>query len=456
MTNFRSGPVSARDQTEEERFTAEMNDAQTEGNAGPFFMGRLPFLLLLIPALIGAFATGFLTYRHIVLASHVGKVGQSFLCRASGRIDCDSILLTDYAVLFGYFPSAVLGLMGFAFVLWFTVNALINQRMRKVSWTLLVIYFFAAIGFSWYYAYLMMFEVDVICTWCIVCHVVNLFCLFSVVVISIKNREKFLLPEISTLAERIYFVTAGGAVALLVFFVAGMWEKSLSFEEARSKFDELANDPAVILTVLKAGPSHDVPISPGDPVFGLTTARSPIVMFTDFQCPVCVRVEALLRKLVTLNPKELKLVFKNLPLSKDCNSSILEATNFHPMSCPAARAAYAAFLLGGPRAFWQYSDLLFSNQKHLKDASLTEFAQKVGLDTSKFMELLKPDSPAAKKVQEDVELAVKFRLNSTPQLFFEGKRLPENFKGAYLVDAIEELIKANYPEKSDFKLRRDL
>ena len=432
-----------------------MNDTPTEGKPGPFFMGRLPFLLLLIPALVGAFATGFLTYRHIALAAHIGKVGGSFLCRASGRIDCDSILLTDYAVLFGYVPSAVLGLMGFAFVLWLTINALFNQRMRKVSWTLLVVYFFAAIGFSWYYAYIMMFKVDIICTWCIVSHVMNLFCLITVLVISIKNREEFLLPEISTLAERIYFVTGGIAVALLVFFVAGMVEKTLSFEEARSKFDELANDPAVILAVVKASPGYEVPIGPADPVFGLTTARCPIVMFTDFQCPVCAKVEAFLRRLVTLNPNELKLVFKNLPLSKDCNSSILEATEFHPMTCPAARGAYAAFLLGGPRAFWQYSDLLFSNQKHLKDALLTEFAQKAGVDIPKFKELMKPDSPAAKKVEEDVELAVKLRLSSTPQLFFEGKRLPENFKGVYLGYAIEELIKANYPEMSNFKLRRE-
>ncbi len=124
------------------------------------------------------------------------------------------------------------------------------------------------------------------------------------------------------------------------------------------------------------------------------------------------------------------------------------------MACPAARAAYAAFLLGGPHTFWQYSDLLFSDQKHLKDERLTEFAQAIGLDMSKFTELMKPDSPASKKVAEDVELAVKLRLSSTPQLFFEGKRLPENFKGAYLEYAIEELVKANYPEKSDFKLRR--
>ncbi len=435
-------------------FKDKMKNSPASGGAEPFFMGRRPFLLLLIPALIGTFATGFLTYRHVALTSHASAVGQSFLCRADGRIDCDSLLLTEYAVLFDYFPAAVLGLMGFAFVLWCTINALVNQRVRKLSWAFLVLYFFAAIGFSWYYAYIMMFEVDIICTWCIVAHVMNLFSLITVLVISIKNREKFSLPEISTLAERIYFVTGGIALALLVFFVAGMWEKSLSFNDAKSKFEDLANDPAVIMTVLKGAPTYEVPVGPADPVFGSPAAPYPIVMFSDFQCPVCPKVERYIRGLVTLNPNELKLVFKNLPLSKDCNRSVMETANAHSMACPAARAAYAAFLLGGPRAFWPYSELLFSNQRRLKNESLTEFAQKLGLDVSKFEELMKPDSLAAKKVAEDVEVAIKLKLGATPQVFFEGKRLPENFKGEYLVDALEELIKANHLEKSNIHLRR--
>jgi len=431
-----------------------MEDSRTSGGAEPFFMGRLPFFVLLIPALIGTFATGFLTYRHIVLTSHAGAVGQSFLCRADGRIDCDSLLLTEYAVLFEYFPTAVLGLMGFALVLWCVINALVNERMRKISWVLLTIYFFAAIGFSWYYVYLMMFEVDYICTWCIVTHIMNLFSLIVVVAVSIKHRQAFLLLEISTLAERIYFVVGGLAVFMLVFFVAGMWEKSLSFDDAKTKFEDLANDPAVILAVLKGAPTYEVPVGPADPVFGSATAPHAIVMFSDFQCPVCPKVEASVQSLVALNPNELKLVLKNLPLSKDCNKSVLAPSNPHPMACPAARAAYAAFLLGGSPAFWQYSELLFSDHKQLKNERWTEFAQKVGLDVPEFEKLMEPDSPAAKKVVDDVELAIKLKLASTPQLFFEGKRLPENFKGEYLADAIEELIKANHPEKSNFHLRR--
>jgi len=431
-----------------------MSSDDSIGENRPFFVGRFPFLLLLVPALIGTFATGFLTYRHILLSSHASEVGQSFLCRAGGRIDCDSILLTDYAVLLGYFPSAVLGLMGFTFVFWCVINGLVNQRVRKLSWTFLVLYFFAAIGFSWYYVYIMMFEVDFICTWCIVAHVMNLFSLITVVVVSIQRRQAFLLPEISTVAERVYFAIGGIAICLLVFFAAGTWEKSLSFEDAKAKYEDLANEPAVILAVLKGSPSYEVPVTPADPVFGSPEAPYPIVLFSDFQCPVCPKVERGLLRLVEQNSQDLKLVFKNLPLSKQCNKSIIEERASHAMSCPAAQAAYAAFVLGGRSAFWAYADLLFSHQKQLKSESWLEFAQKVGLDSSKFQDLMGPGSLAAQKVAEDVELAIKLRLNATPQVFFEGKRLPENFKGEYLLDAIQELVRANHPERKDFQIKR--
>ena len=431
-----------------------MSFQENLGKHRPFFAGRLPFFLLLVPALIGIFATGFLSYRHVLLASHTGAVGQSVLCRAEGRIDCDSILLTEYAVLFGYVPSAVLGLMGFTFVLWCIINALLNERMRKVSWVLLVLYFTAAIGFSWYYVYIMMFQIDIICTWCIVAHVMNLFSLITVLLISIRKRQEFVVPEISTLAERIYFVVGGIAISLLFFVMAVMWEKSLSFDEAKTKYDELANDPAVIMAVLKSSPTYQVPITSDDPVFGSPAAPYPIVFFSDFQCPVCPKTESMIRELVALNPDVLKLVFKNYPLSKECNRGIVDEGNRHPLACTAARAAYAAFLLAGPRGFWAYSDLLFNHQKQLKGEPWVEFAQKVGLDPAKFQDLMKPDSPAARKIAEDVDLGINLRLHATPQIFFEGKKIPENFRGEYLADAIEVLIKANHPEKKDLQVRR--
>ncbi|MEJ2716696.1 MAG: vitamin K epoxide reductase family protein [Deltaproteobacteria bacterium] len=417
----------------------------------PYFCGSFPFILLLILGVIGTFAAGFLTYRHILLVSETGAVGESFLCRAGARINCDAVLLTDYAMLMDYISSAVLGLMGFVFVLWCTANALVNERLRKISWIVLLLYFFAAIGFSWYFLYLMAFVVANICPWCIVVHVVNIISLVILIVVSIRKRRQFLLPEISTVGERSYFLAGGILLSLLVFFASGMWEKQLSFEDAKAKYEGLANDPVVIMAMLKSSPSYDIPISRSDPSYGLPSAPYPLVLFGDFECPVCARMEIFLVALVKRNRKYLRLVYKSYPLSTSCNDFILG--NLHPMACTAARAAYAAFLLGGNRAFLKYGNLLFQNQHRLSKAPWLKFAKKLKLDPKKFQEMMKEDSPAAKKVRKDLDLGISLKLSSTPQIFFLNKRLPENLRGAYFTGALEALIRMNHPEEKNLRLK---
>ena len=418
---------------------------------GPYFTGTLPFVLLLVLALVGVFAAGFLTYRHILLASTVGAVEESFLCKADGSVNCDAILRTDFAVLFGYIPSAALGLTGIVFAWWLILNGLLNQRARKIAWTFLILYFFAAIGFSWYYAYIMAFEVDIICTWCIVVHVVNLLSLIIVLVVAIKNRRKFLIREISTTAERIYLIAGGVLLSLVVFTSAMLWESSLSFGEVKDQFEDLANDPLVILAVLEGAPDYTIPIHAEDPVYGSPKAPYPIIFFSDFRCPVCARQERFLKQLVDKNPKVLRLVFLNYPLSKECNRVVLH--DLHPGACVTARAAYSAFLLGGSKAFWAYGDLVFENQKKLKPGMLTTFAEKLNLNKKKFQELMNPESVAAKKVEQDVQVGIELSLTSTPQMFFLGKRIPEMFYGQFLVEAMEGLIKKKNPDGSEIDLK---
>jgi uncharacterized membrane protein/protein-disulfide isomerase len=418
----------------------------------PHFVGKLPLLVLLLLGLIGLFATSFLTYRHIVLVSHTGNVGESFLCRAHGVVNCDGILVSEYAVLFNYFPSSVLGLMGFSFVVYVLLNALFNHRMRKVAWVSLVVYFFSAIGFSWYYMYIMIFEVDYLCTWCIVVHVVNALSLIIILIVSIRRRQEFLLPEVSTLGERIYFLGSGLLISALLFAGSMAAEKALSFDEAKIRYEELANDHVVIMAILRGSPTHDIPITKSDPVYGNPDAPLPIVLFSDFQCPVCPRIEEFLKRLVDLNPNVLSLVYKNYPLCTECNGFILG--NLHPAACKAAQAAYSAFLIRGAPGFWAYSDLLFSNQKKLKRNPWMEFAEYVHIDHAKFKALMEPGSQAAMKVKEDAELGAKLRLSATPQVFFQGKNIPQNFKGEYFVDALEELAVQSHPEMKNLRLKR--
>jgi uncharacterized membrane protein/protein-disulfide isomerase len=406
--------------------------------------------VVLALGLVGTFAAGFLAYRHILLVSQTGGIAESFLCRAAGKISCDAVLLTEYATLLDCISSAVLGLMGFVFVLWCTINALVNQGLRKLSWTLLTAYFFAAIGFSWYFLYVMIYKITSVCTWCIVVHVINAISLVVVLAVSIKTRREFLLEEISTPAERTYFVLGGVLLCVLIFFVAGMWEKQLSLADVKRQYEELAENPVAALAVLKASPSYDIPISENDPLYGSASAPYPIVIFSDFQCDGCAHHEVFLRLLVNLNPNLLKLVHKNYPLNTDCNK--LAVNNVHPLGCKAAKAAYAAYLLGGNRAFDVYGGLLFESRKQLDRQPWLEFARRLNLDADKFQELLNSGSRADHKLQEDLQLGAALKLNTTPSIFFEGKKLPTNFSDKLFVTVLEDLIRTNHPEHRDVKL----
>lgn len=431
------------------RISALAGDMKFEG--GPYFTTYHCFLILLVLGAIGLFAAGFLTYRHVVVVSTSGHVAESGLCRASGNINCDEILRSDYSILFGYFPSAVLGLMGFVFMLWLVLNGLVNNRSRKTAWAALLLYFFAAMGFSWYYAYVMAFEVDVICPWCIVVHVVNFVSLLVVLVVAIRNRRKFLLPEISTVAERLYLILGGVAISLLVFLGSVLWEKSLSFADVKDQYEALANDPVVIRAVIRGVPEHKIALTPDHPVYGSPNAPYTMILFSDFKCPLCARTDEFLKKLVDKNPETLKLVFINYPLEKQCNSIV--AGDLHPGACVIARAAYAAYLLGGPKAFWAYANLLFASQKKMKPEMLPQIAGQLGLDLDKFGELMKPDSIAAKKIEQDVQIGVNMNLSSTPQIFFEGRRIPETFQGQFLVEALQSLMESAGQESNVTKLK---
>jgi protein-disulfide isomerase len=67
---------------------------------------------------------------------------------------------------------------------------------------------------------------------------------------------------------------------------------------------------------------------------------------------------------------------------------------------------------------------------------------------------MRPDSKAAAKINEDVELGNKLKLQATPQIFFGGKKLPEGLKAIYLVDTLENLIRSSDPNAKELKLRR--
>ena len=106
-------------------------------------------------------------------------------------------------------------------------------------------------------------------------------------------------------------------------------------------------------------------------------------------------------------PKEVKLVFKNLPLSK------------HKFAMKAATAALAAKAQG---RFWEFHDELFENYRKVNDVKIQDIAKELGLDLERFKKDMK-DPAIQKLIIRDVKNGREAGVRSIPTVFINGKRL---------------------------------
>ncbi len=145
----------------------------------------------------------------------------------------------------------------------------------------------------------------------------------------------------------------------------------------------------------------------GSPFLGKATAPISLVVFSDFECPFCSKVQPLLEEILKKNPNSLKVVFKHFPLK------------MHKKAEPAALASIAAHEQG---KFWPMHDALFTLGKKLNKETIEKAAADIGLDMAKFKKDWK--SPASKeKLKQDMISAGKAGVSGTPTLFINGRQV---------------------------------
>ena len=163
------------------------------------------------------------------------------------------------------------------------------------------------------------------------------------------------------------------------------------------------------------------PVEIGDsPTHGPQNARVTIVEFTDFQCPFCSRVQTTLKQIEEKYPQDVKKVFKQNPLA---------------MHQDAPLAAEASLAAGAQGKFWEMKDVLFNNQKNLKEEDLLRYAQELGLN----MEQFKADLTGRKykeQVDRESKQAAALGATGTPAFFINGRY----FAGAKPLEAFVQII----------------
>jgi len=148
-----------------------------------------------------------------------------------------------------------------------------------------------------------------------------------------------------------------------------------------------------------------VALRPDDPARGAERARVTVVEFADFQCPFCSRALAPLGEIAQAYGKEVRVVFKHMPLA------------FHPNALPAALAAEAARQQG---KFWEMHDAIFAHQQALSDAAYAEYAEELKLDLARFKSAL-VDPATRKRVEEDLAQARSAGVTGTPSFVVNGE-----------------------------------
>ena len=146
----------------------------------------------------------------------------------------------------------------------------------------------------------------------------------------------------------------------------------------------------------------------GSPTRGPADAPVTLVIFSDFQCGFCKKVEATVQALEQQNPGKVRVVWKNFPLA------------FHEHARPAAVAALAAHAQG---KFWQMHEKLLANQDKLDRASLEGYARELGLDVARFSAALDPGSRESAAIDADMKLAASAGVTGTPTMFLNGRKL---------------------------------
>ncbi len=179
------------------------------------------------------------------------------------------------------------------------------------------------------------------------------------------------------------------------------------------------------------GPEKDTRVYPVDsskgPARGRKDAPLQVVIFSDFQCPFCKRIEPTLAQMEKEYGDRSRMVWKNFPLP------------FHLNAAPAAEAAMAAEAQG---KFWEMHDKLFADPEHLDRATFERYALELGLDLPRFKADL--DAERFKDVIEaDRKEGDALGVVGTPTVFINGRRIA----GAYSWETFKQIADTELTKK---------
>jgi len=160
-----------------------------------------------------------------------------------------------------------------------------------------------------------------------------------------------------------------------------------------------------------------------------------VVVFNDYQCPFCKRLEPTLAALVDKYPGILRVVYRHNPLP------------MHPAAKTASTAAIAAHI---QKKGFQYHERIFSQPRKLAETDLLAIARDLKLNIKQFG---KDRLRAAETIQKDMRDAQSLKATGTPTSFLNGRRITGAKALSTFVNITEQELERAKKLSAEKKLR---
>ncbi|NRA44209.1 MAG: thioredoxin domain-containing protein [Oligoflexales bacterium] len=352
-------------------------------------------------AIVGALVSIYTVFHHIDLKED--GVSDA-ACNISQTVSCNAIAASEYSEVFGI-PLGVWGLGYFLALISMLVIAWKRPKDKSASFFnyagLVVVGVLTTITL----ASISAFSIGAICPSCVAVYAIcigqalSLYLFRSVIPRKIESKS-----IINSLAG-----------ALIPLFLALIAYQLIEPETLVQTTTEITN-----FTGLSKS-RQEVPINKSafsglgeDYRLGSDNAKVIIVEFSDFQCPSCKRMNHTLKSLRKEYGDQILIVYKNFPLDNKCNPSM--PGPMHQLACDMATLARCAGQYG---KFWQYHDLVFANHQAASSTSVKDWAREVGLSDEQINNCMSSKG-ILDKIRDDIALANKLGVNSTPSLYING------------------------------------
>lgn len=176
------------------------------------------------------------------------------------------------------------------------------------------------------------------------------------------------------------------------------------------------------------------------PLYGTASAPISLVIFGDFECPVCKgQAQVIHENLLKTFPTQAKVYFKDFPLE-----------SIHPWARSAAIAGRCVYQQN-QTAFWKYHDWMYEHQEEITPENMKnqvmEFAKTApeldGLQLGRCMDT-KTTEP---EVDASIAQGHSLEVDATPTVFINGRRLVGNYPWPNLEQIINDEL--SYQKKAE-------